>query len=339
MSAPPAPRGASPPPPPPRAELSATFLAAASVVAYSVCSASLLLVNKIVLARIPSAPLVTAVQCVFCVAAIGGSAVIFGTPRLDAPTAPLLRAYGAYTVLFVAGIYANMRSLEGSNVDTVVVFRATVPLLVAAGDWALLGREAPSARSLASMLVVLAGCAAFVAVDAQFAAHGAAAYAWLAAYVAAIAAEMLLGKQITASLGASLGTSVLLTNALAVVPFLAIGAATGELQRGVGARGAWAASPGALTALAASCVLSAGIGFSSWWCRSLTSATTFTVVGTVNKVLTVLVNIAVWDKHASAVGTGFLLVCLAAGALYQQAPMRAQPGYAKVAGSEEGEGK
>jgi hypothetical protein len=74
--------------------------------------------------------------------------------------------------------------------------------------------------------------------------------------------------------------------------------------------------------LLASCALSAGIGFSSWWARSLVSATSFTVIGTVNKVITVLLNIALWNKHASPLGTAFLFVCIAGGAAYQQAPMR-----------------
>ena len=38
-----------------------------------------------------------------------------------------------------------------------------------------------------------------------------------------------------------------------------------------------------------------------------------------------LINILIWDKHASALGIAFLLLCLAAAAAYQQAPKRATP--------------
>jgi len=306
---------------------------AASVIAYSVCSGSLLLVNKALVLKIPSAPLVTAIQCFFCVAAIGGGAAACGAPRLGALPPPVIRAYALYSALFVVGIYTNMRSLAVTNVDTVIVFRAAVPLVVAAADWAWLGREPPSARSLASMLVVVLGCAAFVAVDAAFTVEGWAAYAWVSAYVVALAAEMVFGKQITSAHEASLGASVLLTNGFALLPFLAIGAATGELARGTDAV---LYTPAACALLALSCALSAGIGFSSWWCRSLVSATTFTVVGTINKLLTVLLNILVWDKHASAAGTLFLLACLAGGAFYQQAPLRKD--YLKVPSADADEG-
>jgi len=44
-----------------------------------------------------------------------------------------------------------------------------------------------------------------------------------------------------------------------------------------------------------------------------------------NKALTVLLNIAMWDKHASTTGTLALLACLVAGLFYQQAPKRKSP--------------
>ena len=40
--------------------------------------------------------------------------------------------------------------------------------------------------------------------------------------------------------------------------------------------------------------------------------------------MTVFLNIVLWDKHASLTGTFFLLLCLAGGAFYQQAPLRIQ---------------
>ena len=303
---------------------------ALSIVAYSLCSGTLLLVNKLAMVAIPAAPLVTAIQCLFCIVAVGGCAALCGTPRLGAwpPSWPVLRAYALYSVLFVIGIYTIMRALASTNVDTVIVFRAAVPLLVAAGDWAWMGREAPSPRSAAALAAVLAGCAAYVWADAAFRADGLRAYAWVGAYVVCIGAEMLLGKAITAQHEASLAASVLLTNAFALLPFLALGSATGELARGLDPAHF---TPRACVILAASCALSAGIGFSSWWARALVSATTFTVVGTLNKLITVVLNIVVWDKHASPLGTAFLFLAIFAGAAYQQAPLR-QPGSKALAG-------
>jgi len=276
-----------------------------SIVTYSLCSGTLLLLNKVVLHLIPSAPLVTSVQCLACVCGILGCQFALGLPKLDTLTPPIVKAYLLYGVLFVGGIYSNMRSLEVSNVDTVIVFRSSVPLLVALGDYVFLGRDAPSPRSLAAMVLILVGCSVYCAVDAEFALKGLAAYFWVLVYVVFMALEMLLGKLITSSLDVTTGTSVLLTNAVGLFPFLAIGAVTGELQRGLVASHF---TPWAVAALLSSCLLSAAIGFTSWWCRSLVSATSFTVIGVVNKILTVLLNILVWNKHSSALGTMFLFV-------------------------------
>lgn len=45
----------------------------------------------------------------------------------------------------------------------------------------------------------------------------------------------------------------------------------------------------------------------------MVSATTYTLVGVVNKFLTVLLNTFVWDKHSSPFGIFAVCVCLLAG--------------------------
>lgn len=62
--------------------------------------------------------------------------------------------------------------------------------------------------------------------------------------------------------------------------------------------------------------------YTGWLCRSMVSATTYTLVGVVNKFLTVLLNTFMWDKHSSPFGIFAVCVCLLAGTLYQQAPKR-----------------
>ncbi len=54
----------------------------------------------------------------------------------------------------------------------------------------------------------------------------------------------------------------------------------------------------------------------------MVSATTYTLVGVVNKFLTVLLNVLVWDKHSTPFGIFSVCVCLLAGSFYQQAPKR-----------------
>jgi GDP-mannose transporter len=62
--------------------------------------------------------------------------------------------------------------------------------------------------------------------------------------------------------------------------------------------------------------------YTGWLCRGMVSATTYTLVGVVNKFLTVLLNVIIWDKHSSSWGLFAVCVCLLAGTFYQQAPRR-----------------
>lgn len=43
-----------------------------------------------------------------------------------------------------------------------------------------------------------------------------------------------------------------------------------------------------------------------------------------NKCLTILLNVAMWDQHATPGGIFSLFVCIAGGMIYQQSPMRTE---------------
>lgn len=77
------------------------------------------------------------------------------------------------------------------------------------------------------------------------------------------------------------------------------------------------------------------IGYSGWWCRSVVSATSFTLIGVVNKCLTILMNVLIWDQHATPGGIVSLFVCISGGLVYQQAPMRGTSDEAEGAANKE----
>ncbi|CAF2120452.1 unnamed protein product [Brassica rapa] len=68
--------------------------------------------------------------------------------------------------------------------------------------------------------------------------------------------------------------------------------------------------------VALSCVF--GSLISGFAARKAISATAFTVTEVVNKFLTVVINVLIWDKHASPVGLVCLLVTICGGIGYQQ---------------------
>jgi GDP-mannose transporter len=86
-----------------------------------------------------------------------------------------------------------------------------------------------------------------------------------------------------------------------------------------------------LAVIGFSCVTGTLIGYTGWLCRGMVSATSFTLVGVVNKFLTVLLNVAVWDKHSSPAGLAAVCCCILAGSFYQQAPQRKRVSSSKAA--------
>mmetsp|Transcript_36494 Transcript_36494/g.88443 ORF Transcript_36494/g.88443 Transcript_36494/m.88443 type:complete len:147 (-) Transcript_36494:1610-2050(-) len=93
----------------------------------------------------------------------------------------------------------------------------------------------------------------------------------------------------------------------------------------------WAGSeqrlpPASVALLCIGAVVGTLIGYSGWWCRSVVSATSFTLIGVVNKCLTILLNVLIWDQHATPGGIFSLFVCISGGLIYQQSPMRGASG-------------
>ena len=140
-----------------------------------------------------------------------------------------LEAYALYIVAFVASIYANMRALALSNVETVIVFRACSPIAVSVIEYLLMNRSLPTLRSSLSLFVVAAGAVFYCLSDSQFLLEGIGAYSWVIAYFFLITFEMTYGKKLTSSVKMdSVWGPVLYCNILACVPMFLLGYLGGD---------------------------------------------------------------------------------------------------------------
>jgi GDP-mannose transporter len=291
-----------------------------SVLAYSLVSSLMLITNKVCLHLIPMPSLVTCIQLATCSAIIIGLKVS-GTVEVDDYSMDKVRPYLLYIMAFVGGVYCNMQALQHANVETVVVFRTCAPLVVSLLDWWFLNRMLPSGRSLAGLLLIIFGAVGYVSSDRQFGVQGWMAYTWVSAYLIIICFEMTYGKYIIQEVKMKnrVWGAVYYTNTLAVLPMFLLGFGV----FGEGARfGSFEWTPAGCGALALSCVLGTAISWAGFNCRNNISATSFTVVGVMNKMLTVLVNCLIWDRHASGQGLMYLFLCIAGGVVYKQAPLR-----------------
>ena len=162
----------------------------ASIIAYSLCSGSLVLLNKLTLHFLPFPSLVVCFQLFACIVIIYG-AMFLKIIDVDPIKWEYVRPYMLYIFFFCTGIYCNMRSLSISNVETVIVFRALSPMVVAFLDAMFLGREWPSKRSWGGLITLVIGAIGYASYDEKFQTQGLQAYSWPTLYTIIIALEMV----------------------------------------------------------------------------------------------------------------------------------------------------
>jgi len=303
-----------------------------SIIAYSLCSGSLVLVNKLILHYLPFPSIVITIQLFASIFLIYGANAC-SLIEIDPIKWEFLRPYLIYTVAFSTGVYTNMMCLNTSNVETVIVARGLSPLLVCALDPIFLGRELPSKRSVGALSLIAVGAFGYACTDEAFISQGISAYFYPFLYLIAITFEMVYGKQIVRSVAfKTISGPVQYTNLLGWPPMLFFAVMGGEFGRfstlmkennaqTIGEL--IVALPNECLALVVlGCIVGTGIGYSGWWCRNKVSATSFTLIGVLNKCLTVLVNLMIWDQHATPTGIACLFLCIIGGSFYRQAPLR-----------------
>jgi len=289
-----------------------------AVIFYCFCSGGMLLVNKLAVVHVPSPALVTLCQFVTC-SVLVYAGKLTKLIEMDDFEWEKIKYFLVYVVSFSIGTWANIKVLSMSNVETVIVFRSCTPLAVSLLETIFYGHSLPTRRSWFSLLLITTGAIAYIATDRAFQIKGLQAYYWAFLWWTVLIFQLTYGKFLVTGIKLrSLWTPVLYTNTLSVIPALTVGIIAGEFH------------PERLQAiemtapacfwLGLSCFVGVCISWAGFWCQSLITATAYTVVGVMNKMLTVTVNVLIWEKHATSSGIISLVICLIGGSLYQQAP-------------------
>ncbi|XP_052143157.1 GDP-mannose transporter GONST3-like [Oryza glaberrima] len=220
-------------------------------------------------------------------------------------------------VMFYISIFTNSELLLHANVDTFIVFRSAVPIFVAIGETLYLHQPWLSLKTWLSLSTILGGSVIYVFTDNQFTVT---AYTWAVAYLTSMSIDFVYIKHVVMTIGLNTWGLVLYNNLEAFMLFPLEMLLTGELNqmKGDNAKVTNWLSTDVILPVALSCLFGLSISFFGFSCRQAISATGFTVLGIVNKLLTVVINLLIWDKHASFVGTIGLLICMSGGVLYQQ---------------------
>jgi len=293
-----------------------------AIIMYSLCSASLLLMNKLVIAQIPLHSYVSCAQFLFasvCVILFK----LFSLIDIQYFNMETAKVYMIYVFSFIIGLYSNFRALESSNIETVIVFRACTPLCVSVLDYFFLGRQLPSLRSVGALLIICIGALGYVLTDKAFEVGGFAAYTWVVVWFVSLCFNMTYGKVILKSVKSdSIWDSVYYTNLLSLIPMFLFGTVVADeytkYQNLEITRHAW-------LLLFFSCIAGLGIGYSGWQCRSLISPTSYTLIGVINKIFTVILSLLLTDDNASWTGIFCLVFAISGSAFYKQAPLKYTP--------------
>jgi len=302
-----------------------------ALMGYMACSSLLLLTNKLAIHALPATSFILFGQMAFCafvvfvLGQVGGSYAT-GPQGINAQKGLIVvdslewgkvKGFAIAVLSFVVLIYSNAQTLKYVNVETFIVFRASTPCIMCVADYFFLGRELPNLKSTISIVVLLLGAVLYVSTDAGFHVSG---YSWLACWYVIFLFDQLYLKHVanTVKMDSNWGR-VFYQNFLSSFPLMAIFATSGDynvLQNEV------EYNFHTLKYFALSVVLGTAMSYFAWLARSLVSATYFSVVGNVCKLITILLNFMVWDKHANGTGIFCLLCCLGAAYFYEQAPLR-----------------
>jgi solute carrier family 35 protein len=209
------------------------------------------------------------------------------------------KAFIPVIIGFIGTLFANIKVLQHANVETFITFRSTTPLLLSVLDYAFLGRALPNIRSWICLSVLVAGAIGYLMVDADFKLN---AYFWLVVWYIFFTFDAVYVKFVCDTVKMTNWGRVYYTNLLSLLPLFCAFPFMGE--HGIVSQIQW--DENTLLPLVLSCLCGVGMSHASYLLREKASATLFTIVGILCKILTVGINLMIWDKHASMAGLGYL---------------------------------
>lgn len=282
-----------------------------SVVAYSTCSVLMIIINKLLLnvheLNYPNSLLLLQ----------NGGAVIlvvlakyFGLVDYADISLAIVKKWMPLTLFFVSMLFTSMMSLGTMSVASQTIIKNLAIILTALGD-KILYRKRQNKAVYGAFLLMLLGSYLGAKGDQWVTPTG---LFWTFMNIFFTVAYTLYMKKVLAAVGASAGRygPVLYNNLLSLPFFILLG--YDEIPRFHAA--VKRASVGTIFLLLLSTVISSAMTYAVFWCMSVTSPTTFSVFGALNKVPIAIIGIVVFQQYPTA--TGYVGICLAlsAGLLY-----------------------
>ena len=234
---------------------------------------------------------------------------IVSYPAFDVKVALQWRPVDVCFVLMLSTSFVAMRFL---SVPMITVFKQLANLLTVCGEFYFFSKPVTSGVLL-SFLVMILGAVLAAANDLDFSAAG---YLWQAANCVATSSYVLYLKHATHTIDVSKFGLVFYNNLLSLPLLAAIALAHGEFPVLVDAyaRGAIDSQFFAVNAFAGT--LGLFLNLASVWCVAATSATTYAVVGALNKVPSSVLGYLLFSTIITRKMAVYIGVSLAGGFIY-----------------------
>jgi len=283
----------------------------ASCAFFMVCSAGMLVFNKLVLRRIGLPISVVMIQMAFtalCLV-VAPCGVHFGSVR------DVLRWSLTIPFLFTLMLASSMLALDHASMGAIIVVRNIAPIVTMVIERLFQERIELSPAVVAALVVVVAGVALYTSHDVHFSPIG---MGYMMFNMVSAVLERLLQRKMIAvePIDVSKGGMMLLNNAFALVPMGALLVYFGEHHKWARLR-SMSASDGAL--LFVSCVNAVGISYAGINAQGYVTATTFMVLSNLNKFVVVAFGMVVLREASSWQAVVGCTAALLGGVWYAQA--------------------
>lgn len=295
-----------------------------SGLAYCVSSCSMILVNKFVLSSYNfNAGIFLMLYQNFVSVIIVMALSLMGLITTEPLTLRLIKVWFPVNVIFVGMLITSMFSLKYINVAMVTVLKNVTNVITAVGEMYLFSKHHDNRVWLALFLMIISAVSGGIT-DLSFNAVG---YAWqiancflTASYSLTLRKTMDTAKQVTQSGNLNEFSMVLLNNTLSLPLGLILSFAFNEIDYLYNTP--LLQLPSFWMVMTLSGLLGLAISFTSMWFLHQTGATTYSLVGSLNKIPLSIAGIVLFHVPTSLQNSASILFGLVAGVVFARAKMR-----------------
>lgn len=283
---------------------------ALSILCYSTCSISMILLNKLVIdtfeINFPMGLLFLQNSAAVLLISFLKLQGVVHYPDLDRRIA---KRWILLTVLFVCMLWTSMKSLKIMSVAVQTILKNLAIILTALGDQYFYGKSINFATYGAFLLMIVGSYLGSVG-DQWVTAWG---LFWTFMNIFSTVAYVLYMKQLTKEFVDIGRYGPVFYNNVLSLPFLfpSCAATMPELWDALRAAG-----PGAFFCLSLMVLVGCVMTFATFWCMKLTSPTTYSVTGALNKIPLALFGVFIFGHVPTPVGWLGIAIALGGGMVY-----------------------